>query len=278
MSRPKLGVGILSWRAPQTLAATLENYAQNGLFELVDEARVFFQEISRDDREVAQRFGLEVDGSKANLGIEGGVRELVDGSRADLLLLLENDCPMVVDRATARDALARAVADMQDHDVPVFRMRSRRHPGENFTRTDKYQQFFPVRDALDTDVEIHAGSAVRAALRRWTRPSKARRFRADAFHVESDPVARQPAALRRSANGNVLTDSRFINWSNQSVLVRPEWMQDVLFPGVTEHPSKRLIGGAQDIERAANRPWWRDLRVPIGMSEPGIFTHARLDR
>lgn len=274
----RLGVGILSWKAPQTLAATLENYAEQRLFDLFDEARVFFQEITREDRVIAERFGLEVDGSKANLGIEGGVRELVEGTRADLLLLLENDCPLVVNHATAADALSRAVSDMQAHDVPVFRMRSRRQPGENFTRTDKYQRFFPVTDPLDTEVAIHAVSAASAAFHRWSRPWKANSFRADAFHVEQDPVARQPHALRHSENGNVLTDSRYINWSNQSILVRPDWMRTVLFPGVAAHPSKRTIAGAQDIERAANRQWWRALRVPIGMSEPGLFTHRRLDR
>jgi len=170
------------------------------------------------------------------------------------------------------------VADMQAHDLSVFRLRSRRHPGENFTRTDKYQQYFPVRDPLDTDVEIHAVSPFKANLRRMMRSGKANTFRAEAFHTERDPVARQPGALRHSENGNVLTDSRFMNWSNQSILVRPDFMTKVLFPGVTANPSKRTIGGAQDLERAANKQWWRDLRVPIGMSEPGLFTHKRLDR
>lgn len=273
----KIGLGILSWRAPRTLAASLATYEAGGLFDLFDEQRVFFQEITAEDRETGLRHGLDVDGSKSNLGIEGGVRELVEGTDADLLLLLENDCPLLADAATARDTLARAVADIETHDLPVFRLRSRRQPGENFTRPLKYQRFFPVHDPLNTKVDILTASPFSAALRRTLRPAKANRFRAEAIHVERDPAARQPRAVRASGNGNWLSDSRYMTWSNQSVMVRPEWMLNVLFPGVAAHPSKRTIGGAQDIERAANRRWWRDLRVPIGFSDPGLFTHARLD-
>lgn len=274
----KLGLGILSWRAPETLAATLATYEAGGLFDLFEEKRVFFQEISREDRNTGARFGLEVDGSKTNLGIEGGVRALVDSSDADMLLLLENDCPLVVDAWTARDALDRAVADIEAHGLPVFRMRSRRQPGENFTRPLKYQHFYPARGPLDTEVDILNIHPMAATLRRSLRPAKARGFRAEAIHVERDPARRQPGAVRPSTHGNWLSDSRFMTWSNQSVLVRPDFMREVLLPGVAAHPSKRTIGGAQDIERAANRPWWRRLRVPIGFSDPGLFTHKRLDR
>ena len=273
-----LALGILSWRAPATLAATLESFAAGGLLDLFDERRVHFQEIGAEDRAVAARYGLSAGGTERNTGIEGGVRALVEGTRGDLILLLENDCPLVEDGAVARDALSRAVADMARHDVPVFRMRSRRRPGEQFTRTDKYQRFFPVRDPRETEVAIHPPSPVLRALRRMARPLKARSFRGDAAYLERDPAAAQPGAIRRSDHGNHITDSRFINWSNQSVLARPGFVREVLLPGVAAHPSRRTIAGAQDIERAANRRWWRDLRVPVGISDPGLFTHRRLDR
>lgn len=273
-----LALGLLSWRAPETLAATLDTYAARGLFDLFDEKRVYFQQITDTDRAVAARHGLTAEGDGRNTGIEGGVRALVGGTRADLILLLENDCPLVVDAATARDALERAVRDMADHAIPVFRMRSRRHPGEGFTRADKYQGLFGVRDPLDSDIVFHPPSPVAALARRTLRPLKARRFRGDAVYVERDPVAAQGRAVAHTENGNYMTDSRFINWSNQSVLVRPAFMRDTLFPGIDAHPSARTIAGAQDLERAANRRWWRALRVPVGISDTGLFTHSRLDR
>ena len=273
-----LALGLLSWRAPETLAATLQTYASGGLFDLFDERRVYFQQITDADRAVAARYGLTAEGDDRNTGIEGGVRALVEGTRADLILLLENDCPLVVDAATARDALHRAVRDMEDGTIPVFRMRSRRHPGEGFERTDKYQSLFDVRDPLDSDIVFHPAAPLAALAHRTVRPLKARRFRGDAVYVERDPVAAQGGAVRHSDNGNFITDSRFLNWSNQSVLVRPGFMQETLFPSVEAHPSKRTIAGAQDLERAANRRWWRALRVPIGISDPGLFTHSRLDR
>ncbi len=273
-----LALGILSWRAPATLAATLETYAAGNLFSLFDEKRVYFQEISDEDRAIAARYGLVAEGSDANTGIEGGVRALVSGTKADLILLLENDCPLVVDAATARDVMRRAVADMAAYDVPIFRMRSRRQPGDDFTRTDKYQSLYSVRNPLDSDIVFHSPSRIGALTRRMLRPVKARRFRGDAVYVERDPVSAQPGAVTASKNGNFLTDSRYLNWSNQSILVRPSFMVETMFPGITAHPSKRTIAGVQDLERAANRQWWRDLHAPIGISDMGLFTHSRLDR
>ncbi len=264
----RLGLGILSSRDPKTLAATLKNYANNRLFDLFDEKRVFFQEINRETREIADYFGLEVDGSKADLGSMGGVRDLVEGTSADVMLLLEDDCLIVDGLTTLEDTLRRAIADIEAHDIKIFRLHARRNPGEVF---DQYQQFFPVHEPFDSDTAIDQASAFKTKLNRLLRAGEANTFRASAFHIERDPVARQPGALRHSENGNVLTDSRFINWSNQSILLRPDFMRERMLPAITANAGDAPKSEMQDIEQAVNKQWWRDLRVPIGMSDPGIF-------
>ncbi len=264
----RLGLGILSWRDPKTLAMTLKNYANNRLFDLFDEKRVFFQEISRETREIADYFGLEVDGSKADLGSTGGVRDLVEGTSADVMLLLEDDCLIVDGLTTLEDTMRRAIADIEAHDLNIFRLHARRNPSDTF---DQYQQFFPVHEPLDSDRTIDQASALKTKLNRLLRAGEANTFRASAFHIERDPVARQPGALRHSKNGNVLTDSRFINWSNQSILLRPDFMRGRMLPSITANAGDAPKSDMQDIEQAVNKQWWRDLRVSIGMSDPGIF-------
>ena len=271
-------LGILSWRAPDTLRASLETYAREDLFSLFGRKIIYFQEISEGDRALAAQFGLEAHGSLANSGIFGGVEALVRIADTDHLLILENDCPLVETRQTAMRAIGSALGDMAAHDLPVFRMRSRRDPGEKFSRLGKYVAHFPVREPL-AGARLPANPPRwHAFLRRLLRPGKARSLKASAVYGETNPHLRQPGAVARSENGNWRTDSRFINWSNQSVLVERRWLDETILQRVRTHPSNRPVNGFQDIERAVNGPWWRARRVAIGISEPGLFSHRRLDR
>ena len=271
-------LGILSWRAPETLRASLETYAREELFSLFARVVIYFQEMSDADRALAAEYGIEAHGSAANTGIFGGVEALARIAETDHLLILENDCPLVESHATAAAALASALADMAALDLPVMRLRSRRDPGEKFTRLGKYVAHYRVRDPLP-GADLPANPpAWRAWVRRLMRPGKARALKASAIYAETHPDRRQPGAVARSANGNWLTRSPFINWSNQSILVRRAWLDEVILERVRTHPSSRPLNGFQDIERAVNGRWWRALDVPVGVSEPGIFSHRRLDR
>lgn len=271
-------LGILSWRAPETLRASLQTYASEDLFSLFARVVIYFQEISQADRALAAEFGLEAHGNQANSGIFGGVEALARIADTDHLLILENDCPLVETRETAARAIGSALEDMAALDLPVFRMRSRRDPGEKFTRLGKYVAHFPVREPLPGAALPANPPAWRAWLRRTLRPGKARALRASAIYAEACPDIRQPRAISRSANGNWLTRSGFINWSNQSILVRRDWLESVILERVRTHPSSRPVNGFQDIERAVNGPWWRGQNIAIGVSEPGLFSHRRLDR
>jgi len=104
------------------------------------------------------------------------------------------------------------------------------------------------------------------------------KFKGAAIGIEKEPEKAQPDAVRKLASGNYLTDSRFANWTNQSLLVEREFFLNTICRRVEEHPDPRLVNGHQDIERALNSWWWRRRREPMGRAAEGIFTHARLDR
>lgn len=91
---------------------------------------ILFQEISERDVEVAARFGLRHDGNRENTGVVGGVRALVQRLDCDFLLLLGNDCPAVVPLEEIRRQIDGALHDMESENIPVFRFRSQRQPGE----------------------------------------------------------------------------------------------------------------------------------------------------
>ncbi|WP_322521290.1 hypothetical protein SR882_11140 [Guyparkeria halophila] len=267
-----VGLGVLSWKAPRTLSQTLATYADGDLFSLFDDCRILFQEISDQDREVAEAFGLPASGTASNIGIFGGVRALVEEVECDYVLLLENDCPLIEPHDEAARQLSTALHDAEELGIPVFRFRSLASPGQDFATLGKFCRYFGDR--------VPSGSADGAwgsRIRRWVRPRKARRLQGIAAYAMPYPERAFPGVFRRTKRGNLVTASPYLNWTNQSILVRRDWMLNVILPYVEAHPSSRLVNGFSDIEKELNRPWWRKQRFPVGLP-PGLFTHERVDR
>lgn len=267
-----VGMGILSWKAPKTLSKTLETYADGDLFSLFGTQRILFQEMSEQDREVADAFGLAAEGTAANTGIFGGVKALLKAIECDYVLLLENDCPLIESYGESARQLSAALFDADEFGVPVFRFRSLRHPGQDFATLGKFRRYF--------DDKVRPESAPGAWLprmRRMSRPGKARRLQGIAAYATAEPERVFPAVFRRTDRGNLLTASPYLNWTNQSILVRRDWMLDTILPYVEANPSSRRVNGFSDIEKELNRPWWRNQKISVGLA-PGLFTHERVDR
>jgi hypothetical protein len=260
MNLDDVSLWILSWQRWDRLEHMLASLQNAGLLDLIHRKRIFFQEINARDREVAERFGLEVFGSPANIGIAPAWQAMLAHTPEPFTLMLENDCPViesphVVHRRLqeARDWLARGELD-------ACQLRSIPYPGAKFNVCAKYCRYWSC-----------PGWQTASAWRRWLRPLKARRLLDSAPLCINNAEARHPEIDRLSADIHRVS-SRYWGWSNQSVLIRTAWMRDQVLPRVFSHPSRRLVQGAQDIERALNRRWWREQDFRIGMSQ-GFFTH-----
>jgi hypothetical protein len=274
---PDVTLGLTSWRAPATLAHTLASYADAGILPLFGGARIHVNEITDADREIASRFGLAITGTPENLGIFGAVEGLAAATRTRYLLSVENDCPLVTDRAGLIAMLGSALADMTALDIPIFQMRSRRIPGEAFDRAQRYQARFRPVWPIGTDPcqRLEQPSLFVRAYEDLRKP----RLRGCAIYAEEDPTVRHPGVITKSLNGNWLTTSRHLHWSNNCVLVRTDFLRTVILDRVRRHPAKATVNGFQDIEAALKTGgWWRRQGIAMGQSEPGAFTHKRLDR
>lgn len=268
---------MISWKAHATVQKTLESYEAAGILDLFAAKRIHFNEISPADIAIAERFGFERSGSAANTGIFGAVDAVSAQVRTPYILSLENDNPLVTDRAGLITMLTCALNDMAERDVPAILMRSRRDPGEQFGRRSRYEQRFNVVWPLGADAGKRRpmpNPLVRAYedLRRSS-------LRGSAIYAEEDPTLRHPRVIEKTANGNWLTKSSYINWSNCCALVKTEFLREVILDRVRKHPSPATLNGHQDIEAALKLDnWWRKQGFPVGQSEPGPFTHERLDR
>ena len=193
------------------------------------------------------------------------------------VLSLENDCPLVTGRSGFTRMMASALADMASLDIPLFSMRSRRDPGDAFTRRARYERKFRVVWPLGSPPSERG--AMTGRVQRLYEDIRRSALRGAALYAEEDPAARHPGVITRTPNGNWLTSAPYLQWSNQSVLVKTDFLRDVVLARVKSHPASTSLNGCQDIEAAMKRnDWWHTQRFLMGQSEPGPFTHARLDR
>ena len=270
-------LSVLSWKQHDVLRQTLGAFVEHGVIDLFPSRRIFFNEFDAADAALAGEFGFAAIGSETNTGIFGGARALAEACRTEFMLFVENDCPSIVGAEEFADCMTRVIADMRAHDVPVFCLRSRRQPGEKFDRRERYERFFRIEQRLTPHPPAappsrSPSSPLRRLIENWRRPSLV----GCALYAEEQPHLRHPGAIRRTENGNWLTSSSVLNWSNNCLLVRTAFFCDVVIPRVLSHPAPTTINGHQDIEAALKlNGWWRSLNVPMGQAEPGPLTHAR---
>jgi len=193
------------------------------------------------------------------------------------LLLLENDCPLVATRDQFIAMMTSALSDMAALGIPVFNMRSRRNPGQVFTRRARYEKRFRVEWPLGSGEGGRRPPT--GLLRRHYEDLRKSGLRGAALYAEEDPVQRHPGVIRRTAGGNFVTSAAYLSWSNNSVLVATDFLRGVVLDRVRRFPATVTVNGFQDIEGALKRDsWWSRQPFLIGQSEPGPFTHHRLDR
>lgn len=270
-----VGLGMLSWRAPATVDHTLASYARESILGLFDQVLLYCQEISDVDRQIAAKYAVTCTGNERNQGICGGVRALLEAMETDYILMVENDCVLIESHEETARQVHSAVRDMAAGRAHVFRLRHRRNPGEGFATVDKYRRYH-----LPTEASQQPNSVLKRILvrtRAFLRPGKAARLKGIAAYVEEHPEQVFPDVFQKTPEGNLIVDSHYINWTNQSILVDRRWTLETLLPWVEAHPSRRTVHGFPDIEKELNSRWWRNQHFLIGLTG-GLFTHQRLDR
>ena len=276
-----VSVGILSYKAPKTIDATLQAYQQKRFLKLFPEVKLFFQCASEDDIEISRKYNLECMGRPDNIGIQNGMRWVVENLKSDYVLYLENDCPLVVDRATAKREINRAVSHLASGQIDVMRLRSRFTPGEQFADVRKYTTVYTPaeidpRFEETQEVRIVPRASGLRFLKRMFYPSYALRMIGRSLYIEEHPEKRFPRYIKKTADGMYIVDSQVINWTNQSILTTKKFFLEML-DYADAHPCRRTVNGMQDMEKPLNCRWWRKQHFNVGVSD-GLFTHQRLDR
>lgn len=273
-----VGVGILSWKSNETLEKTLESYKKVNFKNYFDEIKIIFQEISENDKILAEKYGFDYVGLNNNFGIQGGHKEIYKNMTTDYVLILENDNPIVESESIMYERLSESLKLLESNQIDMMRLRHRWNFGEGFS-LEKYFNFFDVKILHENCQYLKIKNSnfdfMLKKLKQLFYPSKLKRLAGYSLYCEKYPEKLFPQYIKKLDENLFVVDSSIIPWTNQSVLLRRRFYGK-LIDFAEKNPSSRCANGFQDLEKPLNCRWWRKQNFKIGVGE-GIFSHNRFD-
>jgi hypothetical protein len=233
-----ISIGILAWNSGQVLVDTLETYHNNGLFDMVNDTTILFQEFSHQDYEIAKHFNLDFIGESKNIGIGQGFIRLTENAQSDYVLVLEHDWNLIEDKETTYERLQSGI-ELLNGSVDVVRYRHRREPGHPHF-SFKYQG----RELEYYDDEIECTSPHLLDSVHWCNPK-------ESFPEQIEKFGEY-----------FLASSRYGNWTNNPCLYRKQFYLDIVKPFAGEG-----IGLEGNISK-----WWAQQNYGVAHGE-GLFKH-----
>jgi hypothetical protein len=241
MNKLPISIGILSWRSGQTLIDTLLTYYQNALFEIVNDTTILFQEITDEDKQIADHFSLPYIGLNENIGIGKAFINLAKNAQTENILLLEHDWQLIEDRETTYDRLSSGL-ELLNNGYTSVRYRHRVDPGY------PHFSFKHKGNELDYYDDWHECTAPHLL---------------DSLHW-LDPSISFPDKIQREGEYFVTT-SRWGNWTNNPCLIKKEFYINNMTP---------FVGEGIDLERKIAY-WWPRQNFKVAHGE-GLFKHVDL--
>jgi hypothetical protein len=238
MKKLPISVGILAWNSGQVLVDTLTTYHNNGLFDIVNDVTILFQEASMQDYEIAKHFGLDCIGLQQNIGIGKAFIKLTENTQTENVIVLEHDWNLIEDKATTYERLESGL-EMLDGSVDVVRYRHRKNPG--------YPHFsfrYMGYELTYYDDEIGCTSPHLLDSIHWC-----------------DPKKEFPQHIGQFGE-YFLAGSRYGNWTNNPCLYKKQFYLDTVKPFAGEG-----IGLEGNISK-----WWAQQNYGVAHGE-GLFMH-----
>jgi hypothetical protein len=238
MEKLPISIGILAWNSGQVLVDTLTTYHNNGLFDIVNDVTILFQEVTTQDIEIASHFGIDCIGLQKNIGIGQAFIKLTENAQSEYVLVLEHDWNLIENEATTFLRLQKSYQAIEAG-LDVVRLRHRQQPGNphfSFRNMGKELTYY--------DDEIECTSPHLLDSLHWL-----------------DPAIEFPDLIKKSED-MFHTTSRYGNWTNNPCLYKKQFYLDVVKPFAGEG-----IGLEGNISK-----WWAQQNYKVGHNE-GLFKH-----
>jgi len=239
-----ISIGILAWNSGETLINTLKSYQNNGLFDLVEDVTIFFQEITDEDKKIAEQFNLSYIESESNVGIGGGFYKLAQAARSEFILLLEHDWELIENYEITKKRLTDAITMLDT--CSVVRLRHRHNPGYPLYVEQAYRG--KELEHYDTTTKLISPHLIEAA------------------HWIADPDRQFPDKIRL-VNNHYVTTCRWSSWTNNPCLYRKHFYLSIVSGFYDKHIH---------LEPAISY-WWSRQQFSIA-SGTGLFSHNDLKK
>ena len=238
MQKLPISIGILAWNSGQVLVDTLTTYHNNGLFDIVNDVTILFQEFNEQDYEIAKHFGLDFIAKNSNIGIGQAFIRLTENAKEDYVLVLEHDWNLIENKETTYrilDSSYKAIKMGMD----VIRLRHRKNPGN-----PHFSFRYKGKELTYYDDEIGATSPHLLDSVHWCEPD-----------IEfSDYI--------KKSEDMFWTTSRYGNWTNNPCLYKKQFYLDTV---------KQFAGDGIALEGNIGK-WWVQQEYKVGHNE-GLFKH-----
>ena len=238
MEKLPISIGILSWHSGQVLVDTLTTYHNNGLFDMVNDVTILFQEVTAQDLEISSHFGIDCIGLHNNIGIGKAFIKLTENAQTENILVLEHDWNLIEDQKTTYDRLQSGL-ELLDSSVDVVRYRHRQQPG-NPHFSFQYQG----RELEYYDSEIECTSPHLLDSVHWCNPK-------ESFSEYIGQIGEY-----------FLASSRYGNWTNNPCLYKKQFYLDIV---------KQFAGDGIALEGNISK-WWAQQEFGVAHGE-GLFKH-----
>ena len=271
MKKLPISRGILSFKAYKTIDKTLTQY--NDFLDYFEEAKLFFQTFCDVDKSIAEKHNIDYEYREDNIGIQSGIRWVVENLKSEYVLYLENDFHLLYDISYSLNILEKSLGLLENGELDMMRLRSRYDAGEPFEDVKKYTKIFKPQQIHKDFKDFNKIQKANPFLK-YLRPLKAEKISARSLYIEQFPEKICKKIVKK--DDCYVVDSSVLNWTNNPTLISKKLFLKLL-DYADAHPSSRTVYGFQDLEKPLNCRWWRKQHFKIGVCN-GIFKHCRLDR
>ena len=127
----RITIGYLSWKRHNILNQTLNSHKLNGLFDIINtnNRNIFFQELSEEDKNIANNFECNYFGDNNNIGILNAFIKLIEKCETEYFIFSENDWLLIENKEVTTKVLEDCIELLKNNLCDVIRLRHSKNPG-----------------------------------------------------------------------------------------------------------------------------------------------------
>lgn len=217
-------------------------YHDQGLFDLVKDVTILFQDASQQDYDIANHFGLNFIAIQNNIGIGMGLLKLAKVAEERHILLLEHDWKLIEPKQITFDRLNSGLK-LLDKLASCVRYRHRTNPGYPHFSIDKYRG--RELDYFDDYYKMKFPHLL------------------DSVHWKENPAQDFPEFITKYNAEYYVSSSRYGNWTNNPCLFNRQFYIDCV---------ERFIVDDQITSEGEIAIWWANQDYTVAHGE-GLFMH-----